>query len=339
MSNTLSLARPQPVDSTEPVLFSAESPVNELEKPVVVKKNNRIQRFFFSQKAAPYMFVLPFIITFLMFWLYPIIRSGIMSTQWIVPGRYEFVGLENYQRMFGDRVFWLAVRNSLRYMVLTIALLIPIPMALAILVNSRIGSDRLKGFFKSAMFVPSLTSVVVAGIIFRLMFAETTTAMANQFVGFFGIAPQAWLRNDLTALLALLILALWRWTGVNMMYFLAGLQSIPQDYYEAAAIDGASKWQTFWHITLPSLKPTIVFVTTISVFGGLAMFLESFMLFGGNSSPRNIGLTIVGYLYRMGIERNDMGYASAVGVFLLVVVLLINFIQLIATGFFKKDEQ
>ena len=147
-----------------------------------------------------------------------------------------------------------------------------------------------------------------------------------------------WLREDLTGLAALLLLALWRWTGVNTMYFLAGIQAIPSDYYEAAALDGANKVQRFRHVTVPGLKPTIVYVTTISVYGGLAMFLESFMLYAGNASPNNQGLTIVGYLYRKGIQENDLGFASAVGVVLLVLVLTINLTQLIATGTLKRES-
>ena len=179
---------------------------------------------------------------------------------------------------------------------------------------------------------------MVAGIIFRLMFSETDSGLMNQVVEFFGFGPVRWLREDLTGLTALLLLALWRWAGVNTMYFLAGMQAIPTEYYEAASIDGATKVQQFFNVTLPGLKPTIVYVTTISVYGGLAMFLESFMLYAGNNSPNNQGLTIVGYLYRKGIQDNDLGFASAVGVVLLVLVLAINLTQLIATGTLKKES-
>ena len=151
--------------------------------------------------------------------------------------------------------------------------------------------------------------------------------------------PVKWLKGSETGFMALLTVASWRWTGVNILYFLAGLQAIPNDYYEAADLDGANAWQKFWHVTVPQIKPTLVFVVTISVYGGLAMSLESFMLWGGNNSPQNIGLTIVGYLYRQGIEKNDLGYASAVGVVLLIIVLAINIPQLIATGTFKKEER
>lgn len=170
------------------------------------------------------------------------------------------------------------------------------------------------------------------------MFGEMDTALMNQFIGLFGMEPVKWLKGATTGFIALLTLACWRWWGVNMMYFLSGLQSIPEDYYEAASIDGATTWQKFVKITIPQLKPTFVYVLTISIYGGLAMFNESYMLYQGNNSPNNIGLTIVGYLYRQGIEKNDMGYASAVGVVLLVIVLAINITQLVATGTFKKED-
>lgn len=298
-----------------------------------------MKRILYSQKLAPYVFILPFLLTLMIFWAVPIVRSFIMSTQSITYGSAESVGLANYERLWNDKVFWTALWNSIRYMVLTLVLLIPIPMVLAVIVNSRIGSDRIKGIFKSSMFVPVLTSIVVAGLVFRLVFAEGDSSVANQILGFFHFGPVRWLRSDIPGLFVLLALALWRWTGVNMMYFLAGLQSIPEDYYEAASLDGAGAWKQFWHITLPNLKPTIVYVTTISVYGGLAMFLESFMLYGGNASPNNQGLTIVGFLYRKGISENDIGFASAVGVILILIVMAVNLTQLTALGTFKKEER
>ena len=297
-----------------------------------------LRRLLYSQRAAPYLFIAPFVITLLAFWMIPLVRTFLLSTQEVVFGQAAFIGLDNYQRLWEDRLFWKAMFNSARYMVLTIALLIPIPLVLAALINSKIGSARVKAVFKASMFVPALTSVVVAGIIFRLMFAETGTGLMNQIVGVFGIEPVRWLRIDTGGLIALLALAMWRWTGVNILYFLAGMQAIPEEYYEAATIDGASRLQQFFHITLPNLKPTIVYVTTISVYGGLAMFLESFMLYRGNSSPNDQGLTVIGYLYRRGIEQNDLGFASAVGVVLLVVIMTINLTFLTLSGTFKKES-
>lgn len=297
-----------------------------------------MRRLLYSQRLAPYLFVLPFVATLALFWIIPVARSVVMSTQEVLYGQTTSVGLDNYARLWNDSVFWTAMFNSARYMVLSLALLIPIPMLLAAVVNSRIGSPRVKAFFKAALFVPALTSVVVAGLVFRLMFSESENAVMNQVLQLVGLEPVRWLREDLTGLVALLALAVWRWTGVNTMYFIAGMQSIPGEYYEAASIDGANKRQQFLRITVPNLRPTMVYVTTISVYGGLAMFLESFMLYGGNASPNNQGLTVVGYLYRRGIEQNDLGFASAVGIVLLVVVMAINITQLTLSGTFRKEQ-
>ena len=297
----------------------------------------RWKNVLYSQRLAPYFFIAPFVITLLVFWAVPLVRTFIMSTQEVVFGEAAFVGTDNYERLWNDRVFWQALFNSARYMVLTLALLIPIPLVLAAVLNSKIGSGRLKNIFKASVFIPGLTSVVVAGIIFRLMFAETGTGLVNQAIGLLGADPVRWLRTDIGGLVALLALAMWRYTGVNILYFLSGMQSIADELYEAASIDGAGKLRKFFSITLPNLKPTLVYVTTISIYGGLAMFLESFMLYAGNSSPNNQGLTVVGYLYRRGIEENDLGYASAVGVVLLVVIMAINLTYLTATGTFKKE--
>ena len=208
-------------------------------------------------------------------------------------------------------------------------------MFLATLLNSRhmVG----KPIFRSAMFIPALTSVVVAGTIFRLMFGELPGSLMNQLIGLFGKAPIVWLRQPVPVWIALFCLCLWRWTGVNMMYFLSGLQQIPNDLYESADIDGATWLQKFFHITLPLLKPTTVYVLTISIYGGMAMFTESFILFNGNKSPNNVGTTVVGYLYRMGWEQNNIGLASAIGCTLLIFTLVVNLIQLGANGLYKNE--
>jgi arabinosaccharide transport system permease protein len=160
----------------------------------------------------------------------------------------------------------------------------------------------------------------------------------NQLMTFLGQTPIAWLKEKWTAWIALLLLCMWRWTGVNMLYFVSGLKAIDGSIYESADIDGANSWEKFWYLTLPLIKPTTIYVITISVYAGLAMFLESFMLWNGNSSPKNIGLTIVGYLYKRGIEKNDLGYACAVGMVLMIIALAINVVQLIATGTFKRED-
>lgn len=167
------------------------------------------------------------------------------------------------------------------------------------------------------LFIPALMSVVVVGTIFRLLFASSDMALVNRFVRLFGGEPQAWLlAGSWKSMFLLVLIATWRWTGINIVYFLSGLQQIPQELYEAAEIDGAGPVQKFFRITIPLLKPTTVFVTAISIFGGLAMFEESYILWSAGS-PDNSGLTIVRYIYRRGFEAADMGFGSAVGIALL----------------------
>ncbi len=299
------------------------------------KRCESMKKLFYSQKIAPYVFVLPFALTVVLFWMFPIGNGVLLSFQDVLKD--EWVGFENYQRLLSDKIFLKAVYNSAKYMVGTLLLLIPFPMLFATLLNSKL--MKKPGLFKSIYFIPALTSVVVAGTIFRLMFGEMETSLANQMIGMFGLEPIKWLKGEWTSFFALLLLACWRWTGVNILYFLAGLQSISTDIYEAASIDGASKWQQFTKISFPLLKPTTVYVLTISIYAGLSMFTESYMLWKGNNSPQNIGLTIVGYLYRQGIEKRAMGYACAVGLILLIIVMIVNLIQLKATGTFDKEER
>ncbi|RPK31366.1 carbohydrate ABC transporter permease [Paenibacillus xylanexedens] len=296
-----------------------------------------IKKFVYSQKVAPYVFVLPFILIFLIFWFFPLVNSFVMSFQDRMLGQDpKWIGEANYSKLLTDKVFLTSIKNSVVYMLGTLVLLIPFPMLFAVMINSKLMKGR--EFFKSSFFLPALTSVAVAGTIFRLTFGEMEGSLMNSFLGLFGVEPIKFLKDENWSMAALLILACWRWTGVNMLYYLSGLKSIDNEYYEAASIDGASAWQKFRTITMPLLKPTTVYVTTISVYAGLAMFTESLMMFNGNNSPKNIGLTIVGYLYRQGIEQNKLGYAAAVGIILLVIAMLINLTQLKFSGMFKKEE-
>ena len=296
----------------------------------------KMKRFLYSKKAAPYVFVLPFILSFAFFWIYPLFSTVKMSFESILPGQIEWIGLKNYVKLVKDTTFHIAVGNSFRYMLLTLVLLIPFPMLFAVLIDSHL--VKAKGLFKAILYLPALTSVVISGMLFRLMFSEYATGQMNVLLRFLGREPMAWLKDGAASMLALVLLACWRWTGVNMLYFLSGLKGIDSALYESAEIDGANGWKKFLYITVPMLKPTTIYVLTISVYAGLAMFLESFMLWAGNVSPKNVGLTIVGYLYKRGIEKNQLGYASAVGLVLLLLALAINIAQLLLNGTFKKKE-
>ena len=312
--------------------FSSDIPIFNRKEGFGLK----IKKILYSQKVAPFVFVLPFILSFLIFWIYPLGSSITMSFQKIGAVNTEWIGTANYAKLLKDNVFHTAIFNSAKYMLFTLLLLIPFPLLFAVLMDSRL--VRAKGVWKAILYMPALTSVVISGTLFRLMFTEYPTGQMNQITQMLGLGTYKWLKMGWSGMLALLIVACWRWTGVNMLYFLSGLRSIDTSLYEAAEIDGASGWQKFRYVTLPLLKPTTVYVLTISIYAGLAMFLESYMLWAGNNSPNNIGLTIVGYLYKRGIEKNDMGYACAVGVVLLVIALAINIVQLIVNGTFKKEE-
>lgn len=300
------------------------------------KRTNIFKRFLYSQKAAPYVFIAPFVITFLVFFAYSIVSMVTMSFQKVAGANSQFIGMANYS-IATNAVFIKALKNSIFYTIVSCALMIPIPLVLATMLNSK--HMKCKAGFRSMLFIPALTSVVVAGVVFRLMFGELEGSFANQILALFGKEPIVWLRSFGTSWAILFFICMWRWTGVNMMYYLSGLQQIPGDLYESASIDGATGLQTFRYITLPLLKPTAVYVLTISIFGGMAMFSESYMLFNGNKSPNNIGTTLVGFLYRVGFEQNNLGYASAVGVIFLIIVLAINFVQLIFNGTFSKEER
>jgi arabinosaccharide transport system permease protein len=284
-----------------------------------------------SPKVAPYIFVLPFILIFVIFFLYPIGNSILMSFQNVQINDVHFVGLENYRALLGNSSLPIAIRNSLTYTLFTLLVLIPCPIILAVMLNSK--SMRGSGFFRALLFLPILCSVVVAGLTFRFMFNETNTALINQIViNLFGGEKVRWLSLRWPAMAVMVILATWRWTGMNVIYFLSGLNNIPVELYEASEVDGANTLQKFRYITIPLLMPTIVYVLTISIYGGLSMFVESYMLWAGRASPQYIGLTIVGFIYQQGVSQNELGFASAAGLLLLAFVLAINLFQLRLTG-------
>lgn len=290
---------------------------------------------FTNPKVVPYVFVAPFVIYFLLVYLYPTIATILMSFQRIEgPTQVEWIGFKNYERLF-SRNYVQALQTTARYAFWDVVVLTSIPLLVAVLLHSKL--VKFSSFFKSLFFIPSLTSIIVAGIVFRLAFGTLPTAPANQLIGLFGKEPKDWLMYADTGNMVLIILTLWRWMGVNIIYYLSGIQAIPTDLYEAAEIDGAGAVSKFFHVTLPGIKPVLIYVITITVLGGFSMFTESVALWQQNN-PGGVGRTIVGYMYMMGFYKNNMGLASAVGLTLLVLVLGVNLIQLVLMGFFKKED-
>ncbi|WP_018750533.1 carbohydrate ABC transporter permease [Paenibacillus sanguinis] len=302
--------------------------------PGKIRKEPR-KRWGNSQKIAPYVFVSPFLLSFVLFFAYPLVSSGVMSFQEVLPGEVSFVGLDNYRALWNED-FGAALYNSSRYTLWTLLLLIPVPMLLAVLLNSK--KMVFSNFFRSTLFIPALTSVVVAGVVFRLIFGELDGALLNTILHWFGLPSQKWLYSSSLSMVALVVLAGWRWIGINVLYFLSALQSIPGELYEAAQIDGAGKLRRLWSITVPLLRPITIYVVTITIYGGYAMFTESYMLWAGKPSPQNIGLTMVGYIYQQGFQYFNLGFGSAVGLTLLAITLIVSMLQLALTGMFRKEE-
>lgn len=286
-------------------------------------------------KVAPYIFTAPFVIYFLAFFIYPISETLWTSLcQQVGFAPPKFAGLANYQLLFDD-YFIMAIENSAMYTFFTCLILVPFPLLLAALINSKFVVKA--EIFKSALFIPALTSVVMAGLFFKYAFSSNASALMNAFVGIFGIEPQGWLETRTTTWIVLVVFCVWKWLGVNIVYYLSALQTIPGDLYEAATLDGANAWQRFRYITVPGVKPTIIYVLTISIYGGFSMFAEAFTLFNSARTPGDIGATIVSYIYSQGFNRNNFGLASAAGISLLAGILIINVIQLRFTDSLGKN--
>ncbi len=289
----------------------------------------------YNKRFMPYVFVSPFVLSFLIFFLYPTIESFWMSFQQMQGFRNPtFVGLDNYARLLNYH-FGNALKSNTIFTLCTILIQIPLSVVMAVLLNSPL--VRFRNAYRSAIFIPSLVSALIAGIAFRLMFSDMPSGLFNQILGFFGRGPVAWNMNYWTGMLMMVVLNVWKSVGINMVYCLSALQSIPEDIYESAEIDGASEPQKFFSITLPLLKPTIAYIMTLTIIAGYRMFTESYV-YWVDSTPGDIGLTIVRYIYSMSFQRNDMGFGSAIGMVLLAIIMLVNMFQLRGFGMFSKEE-
>jgi arabinosaccharide transport system permease protein len=284
------------------------------------------------------VFLAPFLILFFVFRVWPIVSAVSVSFQNIVSiGDGEFIGFGNYQALMSDGMFYDALRNTALYTGGTLVLLVPIPLILAAVLQS--GSVKAPGAFRTIFFLPLLAGLVVVGVVFQLILSQN--GIMNAGLGLFGVPRLAWLDRPELALPALLIVAVWRWTGINMVYFSTGLAAIPDDLYEAAVIDGASGLRRFLHISVPLSKPIILFVTVLTLIGGFQLFVEPFILWAqsGGVGPNRAGMSIVVMLYRTAFTSFRLGYASAIGVVLALIIMVVAVLQLRAFGFFGGDEE
>lgn len=307
-------------------------PGNSNKKPI--KKIYKYLHFWDNQKAAPYIFVAPFLISFAIFFFYPTVTTIVMSFHRIQGlSNWVYIGTRNYQRL-NNANFFDAIRSSSVYTLCIIATLVPIPVVYASLLNSKLIKAR--NFFRSAIFIPSLVSVIIAGIAFRLMFSELPTGFFNTIIIRFGGDAIVWNRHHTTGMLMMVTLGTWRLTGIHVVYYLSALQNIPYELYESADIDGANFINKFLRITLPQIKPIMIYIFTITIIEGYRMFTEGYV-FWNESNPGNIGLTMVRYIYQQAFQRNDLGFGSAIGVALLAIVMTINIVQLKFFGLYKRE--
>lgn len=285
-------------------------------------------------RVAPYLFTLPFVVSFCLFFLYPMAHMFVMSFQQLEGiSDITFVGAKNYLRLISDARVGASMLNSVLFTLGIVLLNVTLGLLLAVVLNNK--STPARNVFRSALYLPALTSIVVAGIFFRLFFGSGETTPLNRFVALLGMEPKAWLFDTVpTGIFVLVVTSTWRWLGTNIIYFLCGLQSIPVELYEAADIDGANACQKLLHVTIPGLKPILIFVVTVLTYGGLRMFGESYVLWGNGSTPGDVGLTFVLYIYRHAFLRFNTGYAAAMSsvLFALLIVLNLIYIRVLKIG-------
>jgi ABC-type sugar transport system permease subunit len=283
-------------------------------------------------RVAPYLFVSPFVILFCVFMLYPLLRSLWLTVHKTVGPRQEyFVGLDNFRFMLQDQIFWLAVANTTAYAVGYIALQIPIALGLALLLNGNWIVGR--SLFRFAFFSTHLVGGVFVAILFSQVLAKDF-GLLNQTLSFVlspfmdGPVAIAWLDNWSLTIVVLIMASLWLNAGWGMVYFLAALQAVDRELYEAAEVDGATPRQKFWHVTLPGIRPVLIFLTLTGLIGGFQIFELPFVLYNQTPGPLNSGLTLVMYLFNVGFGVGDLGLASAIGWALVFIVLLVSILQL-----------
>ncbi len=256
-----------------------------------------------------YLFVSPFYICFLVFGLFPVGFSIYLSFHsWKGLGPMEFVGLQNYLRLFGagGKAFWQSIYNGVILFFLYVPLMTFLAMVLAVILNSR--KVRFFQGFRTMIFAPNVTSMIAAGFTFRLLL-ENKGGLFNIILHALGLPGIPWLESVWWARVSLCLLVVWGWLGYNMVIMLAGLQTIPRELTEAALIDGASPVQAFFHITIPLLRPVILFSVTLSIMGSFALFNEVMALTGGG--PMRATLTTLVHIYNVAFEAHQYGRASA----------------------------
>lgn len=278
------------------------------------------------QRLTPYLFLLPALILLGLTVFYPALQAFYLSFT-----RYEYditepplwVGLENFQRLLSDRVFWKTLRNTLVYLVGVVPILVSVPLGLAILVNRSLPGVR---WFRAAYYTPVVISMVVAGIAWQWLYAEN--GLFNAVLQGLNLSEEGipWLTHPNFALFSVMAVTIWKGLGYYMVIYLAGLQSIPADLYEAGAIDGSDGWRKHWDITIPLMRPYLFLVAVISAISATKVFEEVYIMTQGG--PRNSSKTLVYYVYESAFQDLEISYACTIGLVMFLLVLSLSMLRL-----------
>jgi len=303
-------------------------------------RRNLLRRL--DAKLSPYLFISPFFLVFGVFGLFPLGYTAYISLtdRNLLAPVSHFIGLHNYALLLHDSYFWNSVENTF-----AIWILATVPQLLLALVIAHILNTKLyaRTFFRMAILLPQVTSLVAVALIFTQLFAHDY-GFVNYVFGKFGVHHIYWESGRVSSWVALSVMVMWRWTGYNALIYLAAMQSIPEELYEAAAVDGARRFRQFIHVTVPMLRPTIIFTVIISTIGGLQLFTEPY-LFGQSTSGVTGGSnrqyqTIVMYLYEkfLGSTQSKFGYAGAIAWCLVLLIALFGLVNYFLVSRIRSAE-
>ncbi|MBT2291660.1 sugar ABC transporter permease [Paenibacillus albidus] len=304
-------------------------------EPVLTSPHAESKRPFLTEqrrsRITAYTFISPFFILFSIFGLYPIFFTIYLSFfKWDALGPMKFVGMKNYELVTSDPTFWISFTNTLIMGLMGTVPQIIVALLLAVLLHS--GMTKFKKTFRILYFMPNITSIVAVTLVFSTLFGNN--GMINWLLNGLGLDSMAFNSGWWGVKIAISTMVMWRWTGYNAIIFLSGLQSIPMDLYEAARIDGANRRQQLTFITLPLLRPFIVFVTLLSTIGALQLFTEPYVFLGqsGTGSTRQEGITMVTYLYSEAFRNGFFGTAAATAVLLFVVTIIFSLLNMLVSS-------
>ena len=279
-----------------------------------------------NQKTIPYILIAPIVVIFALFMVYPILRSLYLSFFELVSGSYEFVGFQNYVTLFKDETFWKSLFNTFIFLIVQVPIMIGGSLLIAVAIEQKFIKGR--AFFRTTIFLPSVTALVAYALVFKVLL-NGDHGLINYVIELFGGKGVNWFYEEWPARFAIIISITWRWLGYNMIILMAGIQSISNDLMEAADIDGATFWHKLFYITIPMIKPIILFCTITSTIGTLQLFDEPYILTAGG--PNYATITMGQYLYDNGFRYLKFGYASAIGYVMTVIIALLSVFQFKAT--------